>query len=584
MRKRAGLVIVGLVLCGAVGQMAGNVSPAAAVPLVRLVSTTGADTGNCTATACLTVNYAIGQAVAGDVVQLSAGTYSGSVAITKALTLTGPTSGSPAIVSGGDNVPGEGVGEVIVYAGDPAPVAAVGAGDIIGDGVTILADDVTITHLEISHFGGHGITGAAPRRRIALDTIDVSYNGWYTNAGRGVFFIATTNDPTLDWGTFRVTQSTFRQNRLVGIDFNSGTADNITIDHNTIDGNGDSGITLAGGSNSFISDNTVTNNGRFGVEVRNPTGPVVVTNNRVAASLTTSTVMPARWPAARTQKDWDYAGIVVYRRGVGVPDAQANQPAGVTISNNETSGYLRSGAAPFGSSNVGEGHGIVIEGTGHVVDSNYTWFNDVGLLLQSGQVSNTTGTNGFDRGDATAPVAASVTANQICANRLAGVRLVGAAANNPFPLINTVWGSRFGPTTGATRNRPWAASGEIGPDNIDGAFTLVGPLAGGAQGGGSSRCALLGGFDYHQTTNVPVDATIDCQGVPGFPINDVITSVIYGIRDIPIGTSCTITLQSVAGYTANLPIASVVASDASRPDSPVPLVVFTLVKELPQTM
>ena len=323
---------------------------------------------------------------------------------------------------------------------------------------------------------------------------------------------------------------------------------------------------------------------RFGIEIRNPTGGVAVTSNTVTASVDPSAVMAARWPAARAQKDWDYAGIVVYRRSPGIADAQANQPTGVSLMSNSTSGYLRSGAAPFGATNVGEGHGIVIEGTGHTVDSNNTWFNDVGLLLQSGQVSNATGTNGFDRGDATTPVAATVTANRICANRLAGVRLIGSSVVSPFPMTNTFWGSRFGPTVGAVRNRPWAAAGEVGPDNIDGALTLIGAFESGANGGGTGRCALRGAFNYYQPTNVPVGATIDCPGIPGFPVDDVITAVSFGIRDIPVGTACTITLHPLAGYIPNLPIATVVAGDASRPDTPLPVVAFTLVKELPPTL
>lgn len=43
--------------------------------VTRLVSTTGADTGNCTSTPCATVNYAYSQAQPGDTVQLAAGSY-----------------------------------------------------------------------------------------------------------------------------------------------------------------------------------------------------------------------------------------------------------------------------------------------------------------------------------------------------------------------------------------------------------------------------------------------------------------------------------------------------------------------------
>jgi len=55
----------------------------------RTVSTTGTDAGDCTASPCRTINYAIGQADAGDVISVTAGTYHESVSITKRLTLVG---------------------------------------------------------------------------------------------------------------------------------------------------------------------------------------------------------------------------------------------------------------------------------------------------------------------------------------------------------------------------------------------------------------------------------------------------------------------------------------------------------------
>jgi parallel beta-helix repeat protein len=53
------------------------------------VSTTGTDTGDCTATPCRTINYAVSQASAGDVIAVAAGTYNESVSITKKLSLVG---------------------------------------------------------------------------------------------------------------------------------------------------------------------------------------------------------------------------------------------------------------------------------------------------------------------------------------------------------------------------------------------------------------------------------------------------------------------------------------------------------------
>ncbi len=53
----------------------------------RLVATTGNDTGNCGTTPCLTINYAIGQAVAGDIIEVANGNYIENVNINKNITL-----------------------------------------------------------------------------------------------------------------------------------------------------------------------------------------------------------------------------------------------------------------------------------------------------------------------------------------------------------------------------------------------------------------------------------------------------------------------------------------------------------------
>jgi parallel beta-helix repeat protein len=62
---------------------------AGAAGTTRHVSPTGTDAGDCTASPCRTISYAVGQANAGDTISVAAGTYAESVSVTKTLKLIG---------------------------------------------------------------------------------------------------------------------------------------------------------------------------------------------------------------------------------------------------------------------------------------------------------------------------------------------------------------------------------------------------------------------------------------------------------------------------------------------------------------
>ena len=85
MKKWNLAVAVACVAVLALGAGAASAAPQA----TRYVSPSGADTGTCASTPCLTIGYAVGQASAGDTVSVAAGTYTESVSITKQLTLAG---------------------------------------------------------------------------------------------------------------------------------------------------------------------------------------------------------------------------------------------------------------------------------------------------------------------------------------------------------------------------------------------------------------------------------------------------------------------------------------------------------------
>jgi parallel beta-helix repeat protein len=76
------------VACAAIVGLTGSAA-FAAPKATRYVSTSGTDSGDCTASPCLTIGYAVGQANAGDTVSVASGTYAESVTVTKELSLVG---------------------------------------------------------------------------------------------------------------------------------------------------------------------------------------------------------------------------------------------------------------------------------------------------------------------------------------------------------------------------------------------------------------------------------------------------------------------------------------------------------------
>ena len=312
-----------------------------------------------------------------------------------------------------------------------------------GNGVALAgggtSDHLTFDNIEAISNDAHGLfLAGASLDNVALTNVNSSDNGLAGSAGRGVYFTDGTKT------NISITGGTFDHNLLVGIDLNDGSASGITITGNQVIGNGDSGIGVLGAKGpgtNLIADNTVTDNGRFGIEIKNPTGngqssgpgSVVVSNNTVTRTV-----------AATDARD--YAGIAVFRRAPGL--LNADQPTGAVVTGNTVSGYHR---MPVGS--TGDGFGIVVEGLGQVVTGNIVSNNDIDIQIQAGNTANTQNTPYFDRGDASVS-SAVINGNTILTSTNFDLRNMGA------------------PTTDATCNAYDSATGPA-PAKVLGGFLTV---------------------------------------------------------------------------------------------------------------
>jgi len=187
------------------------------------VSTTGTDTGDCTATPCRTINYAISQASAGDVISVAAGTYSESVSITKRLSLVGE-------------------GATIDATGQSSPPNA-----IVISGAA--AEGTTVTGFTVQHAGLEGIF-VVQTSRVTIENNLVRDNDTY-----GPFNPLCADQPDdcgeaihLQTVTNAIVRNNVVRDNVGGIlltDENGPTSGNMIRDNSVLDNTLDCGITLA---------------------------------------------------------------------------------------------------------------------------------------------------------------------------------------------------------------------------------------------------------------------------------------------------------------------------------------------------
>ncbi|MBL0052703.1 MAG: right-handed parallel beta-helix repeat-containing protein [Bacteroidetes bacterium] len=324
----------------------------------------------------LTIQEGVNAAVAGEVLECDAWTFNEHVIVDKSLTLQGVDSAT-CIITGtgfpaGNGTAGNGSGIVInngitnvtikkfkvqnfmgFNGNQDAGIYAIGGNN------TLLVEDVTL----LNNVGGSGFYANGPVNGVTINRVTST---GHTVGARGIVI----------WNGLKenitITNCNVFGNNCCGIELQDGTATGVIMTGNNVHDNGDNGLGLMGlggpGSN-LIQNNTVTNNGRFGIEVKNPNGSgtnsgagsVVIDNNTVSRTVA---IVDAR----------DIAGIAVFRRGVGAGNVDV--PYGAYVSNNSVSGY----AQPSTS----DGFGIVVEGINHTVATNTLNGNDVGIQRQAG--------------------------------------------------------------------------------------------------------------------------------------------------------------------------------------------------------
>ena len=240
--------------------------PGASAASTRLVSTTGADAGDCTVTACATIGYAVGQATAGDTVTVAAGTYSiaSTVVLDKALTIS-----VPAVGGGGAKLEAV-TGLLTVF--------------------EIKASDVNIQNLEITAASA-GTFNNPPDNELNTSLIKITTGTSMTGiaiTGNAIYVPAQSGSMTT-WNARAITAG-------------SGTVTGLSITGNTIR-NTRNGVVIHYNNTATISSNTIYNT-KGGI--MNYTNSQVDADNRTMSNNT--------WTTAHSE--WD----IVWNSGAGRTD------------------------------------------------------------------------------------------------------------------------------------------------------------------------------------------------------------------------------------------------------------------------
>lgn len=389
-------------------------------------------------TANPSIQSAVGMAVSGHTIMVANGTYSQTVTIDKSLTLGGQSEAGT-VLDGTSTVSGRGI--------------------FINSNVT----DVTIENLTVQDFlnaSGSGIYANGGNNNFTVQNVTVTNNGVVGGSAGGVYMNGPVNNVLIDnvtahsnrtrgiviWNGFKtnitITNNDVQLNNCCGIELSDGTASGVTITGNTIMNNADNGIGVvgltSGAGPNVIANNTLMNNGRFGIELKVPNGTGLESGDGSIVVSGNGITMTA--PIADMR---DMAGIAAFRRAWVAGNNNVDIPAGVVIKNNTVSGYMQASSS--------DGFGIVVEGNKMNVYGNTVTNSDVGIQRQKGHLPYTPNTNVdgdqsnladmyFGRGNSPV-VCAQIGSNTFSGNGT-NSRDVGAGIIDP-PVVNTNTGIGF---------------------------------------------------------------------------------------------------------------------------------------------
>ncbi|MBL7805895.1 MAG: right-handed parallel beta-helix repeat-containing protein, partial [Saprospiraceae bacterium] len=397
----------------------------------------------------MTVQAAVDYIASGKTIFLEDGAYNQRVTISKSLTLDGNGALNSVLFGTG--------------------LSSGASGITINSGVT----NVTIQDLAVTQYTGStpnttgGIYAAGGNNNLTIKNCDVYNNpncsGIYIEGNANISNVLIDNVKSFGHGApgnfargiviwngvksnITIQNCEVYNNNCCGIELQDGSATGITIKNNNVHDNSDSGISpigLSGPGANLIENNTVTNNGRFGIEVKLPNGSgatsgagsIVVQGNTVTRTVS---IIP---------ENRDIAGISVYRRGA-LSTGNVNIPTGVVIQNNTVSGYSQPSTS--------DGFGIVVEGTNHIVQNNTVSNNNVGIQQQAGHtpyVENVGGgTNDGDQSNLSDQYFGRGNAPFTCGNVITGNTFSGNTTNtrNVGAGVNTLAGVVFNTSTGET--------------------------------------------------------------------------------------------------------------------------------------